>query len=159
MPVLDWTRTYLEYLLPDGSKALWFSQIEFAVFDIHILQRPSAEADYTAEEVEQAKQCFIIMSEEGKMRLTRNIIAGLPGAEEGYTLEKFRTHLATYQEIDKAKLRENFACFLKAIIPVAEEVGVRADNDLVAMIKQFASRIYFTHLRSTLREDNPKTFH
>ncbi|MCS3431306.1 mannonate dehydratase [Klebsiella sp. BIGb0407] len=208
MPVLDWTRTDLEYLLPDGSKALRFDQIEFAAFDIYILQRPAAEADYTEEEIEQAKQCFIILGEEGKMRLTRNIIAGLPGAEEGYTLERFRAHLATYQEIDKAKLRENFAFFLKAIIPVAEEVGVRmavhpddpprpilglprivstaedmqwivdtlsspangftlctgsygvrADNDLVAMIKRFGSRIYFTHLRSTLREANPKTFH
>lgn len=208
MPILDWTRTDLEYLLPDGSKALRFDQIEFAAFELHILQRPDAKADYSAEEVEQAKQRFLAMSDEDKARLTRNIIAGLPGAEEGYTLEKFRSHLATYQHIDKAKLRENFAYFLKAIIPVAEEVGVRmavhpddpprpilglprivstaedmqwmvdtvsspangftmctgsygvrADNDLVAMIKQFGPRIYFTHLRSTLREDNPKTFH
>ncbi len=208
MPILDWTRTDLEYLLPDGSKALRFDQIEFAAFEIHILQRPGAEADYTVEEVEQAQQRFSTMSDEDKARLTRNIIAGLPGAEEGYTLEQFRNQLATYKEVDKAKLRENFAYFLKAIIPVAEEVGVRmavhpddpprpilglprivstaedmqwmvetvsspangftmctgsygvrADNDLVAMIKQFGSRIYFTHLRSTLREDNPKTFH
>jgi len=208
MPILDWTRTDLEYLLPDGSKALRFDQIEFAAFEIHILQRPGAEADYTPEEVEQAQQRFSAMSDEDKARLTRNIIAGLPGAEEGYTLEQFRNHLATYKDIDKAKLRENFAYFLKAIIPVAEEVGVRmavhpddpprpilglprivstaedmqwmvdtvsspangftmctgsygvrADNDLVAMIKQFGPRIYFTHLRSTLREDNPKTFH
>lgn len=208
MPILDWTRTDLEYLLPDGSKALRFDQIEFAAFDICILQRPNAQADYTADEVEQAQQRFLAMSDEDKTRLTRNIIAGLPGAEEGYTLERFRTHLATYKEIDKAQLRDNFAYFLKAIIPVAEEVGVRmavhpddpprpilglprivstaedmqwmvetvsspangftlctgsygvrADNDLVAMIKQFGSRIYFTHLRSTLREDNPKTFY
>jgi mannonate dehydratase len=208
MPILDWTRTDLEYLLPDGSKALRFDQIEFAAFDICILQRPNAQADYTADEVEQAQQRFLTMSDEDKTRLTRNIIAGLPGAEEGYTLERFRSHLATYKEINKAQLRENFAYFLKAIIPVAEEVGVRmavhpddpprpilglprivstaedmqwmvetvsspangftlctgsygvrADNDLVAMIKQFGSRIYFTHLRSTLREDNPKTFH
>lgn len=70
-------------------------------------------------------QRFATMSEEDKARLTRNIIAGLPGAEEGYTLDQFRQHLATYKDIDKAALRENFAVFLKAIIPVAEEVGVR----------------------------------
>lgn len=208
MPVLDWTHTDLEYVLPDGSKALRFDQIEFAAFEMHILKRPGAEADYTEEEIAQAAVRFATMSDEDKARLTRNIIAGLPGAEEGYTLDQFRKHLELYKDIDKAKLRENFAVFLKAIIPVAEEVGVRmavhpddpprpilglprivstiedmqwmvdtvnsmangftmctgsygvrADNDLVDMIKQFGPRIYFTHLRSTMREDNPKTFH
>lgn len=208
MPVLDWTRTDLEYPLPDGSKALRFDQIAFAVFELHILQRPNAAADYSLEEQKQAAQRFASMSDEEKNRLTRNIIAGLPGAEEGYTLEQFRRHLARYSQIDKARLRENFADFLRAIIPVAEEVGVRMavhpddpprpilglprivstiedmhwmvdtvnsmangftmctgsygvreDNDLVEMIKQFGPRIYFTHLRSTMREENPKTFH
>ena len=125
MPILDWTRTDLEYLLPDGAKALRFDQIEFAVFELHILQRPGAEQDYTAAEVTEAAERFASMSEQHKTRLTRNIIAGLPGAEEGYTLDQFRAQLAGYDGIGKAQLRENFATFLRAIIPVAEEAGIR----------------------------------
>jgi mannonate dehydratase len=208
MPVLDWTRTDLEYEMPDGSIALRFDQIAFAAFELFILQRHGAEADYTAAEVDQAHTLFATMTDAEKKRLTSNIIAGLPGAEEGYTIEQFRSRLAEYVGIDKAKLREHFAFFLQNIIPVAEEEGIRmavhpddpprpilglprivstaedmewmvktvssmangftmctgsygviADNDLVNMIKRFGNRIYFTHLRSTCREDNPKTFH
>ncbi|KTS35551.1 mannonate dehydratase [Pantoea dispersa] len=125
MPILDWTRTDLAFELPDGAKALRFDQIEFAVFELHILQRQGAENDYSADEIAQAAARFASMSEEHKLRLTRNIIAGLPGAEEGYTLAQFRAQLARYDGIDKARLRENFATFLRGIIPVAEEVGIR----------------------------------
>ncbi|MEX3238393.1 mannonate dehydratase [Serratia quinivorans] len=125
MPILDWTRTDLEYLLPDGSKALRFDQIAFAAFDLHILQRTGAEQDYTQEEQQQAAARFAAMSEADIAKLTGNIIAGLPGAEEGYTLDQFRARLAEYDAIDKAQLRENMAVFLRAIVPVAEEVGVR----------------------------------
>ncbi|ERH61885.1 mannonate dehydratase [Pantoea dispersa EGD-AAK13] len=125
MPILDWTRTDLAFELPDGAKALRFDQIEFAVFELHILQRQGAENDYSADEIAEAAARFASMSEEHKLRLTRNIIAGLPGAEEGYTLAQFRAQLARYDGIDKARLREHFATFLRGIIPVAEEVGIR----------------------------------
>ncbi|WP_127960058.1 mannonate dehydratase [Serratia microhaemolytica] len=125
MPILDWTRTDLEYQLPDGSKALRFDQIAFAAFDLHILQRAGAEQDYSAQEIAEAKDYFAAMSPADIAKLTGNIIAGLPGAEEGYTLDQFRARLAEYQNIDKTKLRENMAFFLRAIVPVAEEVGVR----------------------------------
>ncbi|EKT61894.1 mannonate dehydratase [Providencia burhodogranariea] len=208
MPVLDWTRTDLAYELPDGSKALRFDQIEFAVFDIFLLQRENAAASYSDDEIAQAKLRCSTMTDAEKQTLINNIIAGLPGAEEGYTLEQFSQHLKRYADIDKAKLRENFAYFLHRIIPIAENVGlkmavhpddpprpilglprivstiedmrwiaetvdsdangytmctgsygVRADNDLVNMFRAFSSRIYFLHLRSTMREDNPNTFH
>ncbi|MEW7311659.1 mannonate dehydratase [Buttiauxella gaviniae] len=125
MPILDWTRTDLEYELPDGSKALRFDQIAFAAFELHILKRKGAEADYSEEEQRQAQSYFNAMSDAEKEKLTRNIIAGLPGAEEGYTLEQFHARLAEYDGISKDQLRENMAYFLRAIVAVAEEVGVR----------------------------------
>ncbi|MBO8135068.1 mannonate dehydratase [Dickeya fangzhongdai] len=124
MPVLDWTRTDLEYPLPDGSRALRFDHTAFAAFELHLLQRAGAAADYTDEEQRQAAAYFAAMTDADKDKLTRNIIAGLPGAEEGYTLEQFRAQLAQYDGIDKAKLREHMAEFLRAIVPVAEEAGI-----------------------------------
>ena len=125
MPILDWTRTDLEYELPDGSRALRFDQIAFAAFELHILKRKGAQADYSEEEQRQALDYFNTTSDAEKEKLTRNIIAGLPGAEEGYTLDQFRARLAEYDGINKEQLRENMAYFLRAIVAVAEEVGVR----------------------------------
>ena len=124
MPVLDWTRTDLGYLLPDGSRALRFDHIAFAAFELHLLQREGAKADYSAEEQKLAAEYFATMTQEEKNTLVANIIPGLPGAEEGYTLEQFRARLATYDGIDKAKLRENMAHFLRSIVPVAEQCGL-----------------------------------
>ena len=124
MPVLDWTRTDLGYLLPDGSRALRFDHIAFAAFELHLLQREGAKEDYSAEEQKLAAEYFAAMTQEEKNTLVANIIAGLPGAEEGYTLEQFRARLATYDGIDKAKLRENMAHFLRSIVPVAEQCGL-----------------------------------
>lgn len=208
MPVLDWTRTDLEYEMADGSKALRFDQIAFAAFELHILKRPGASADYTEAEQVQALEYFNNMSEAQIKQLTANIIAGLPGAEEGYTLEAFQAQLDHYAGITKDKLREHMAYFLAEIMTVCDEenikmavhpddpprpilglprivstiedidwltekvpssnngitmctgsYGVRGDNDLVNMIQKHGDRVYFTHLRSTQREENQLSFH
>lgn len=124
MPVLDWTRTDLGFLLPDGSRALRFDHIAFAAFELHLLKRKGAKTYYSAEEQAQAAEYFAAMTQADKDLLVSNIIAGLPGAEEGYTLDQFRARLATYDGIDKAKLRENMAHFLRSIVPVAEQCGL-----------------------------------
>jgi mannonate dehydratase len=208
MPILDWTRTDLRYVLGDGGWALRFDQDAFAAFDLFILARAGAGAEYDDAATARARTYYDDLCPEGRELLAGTIIAGLPGSEEGYTLATLRTMLATYADIDAEALRENLGYFLRAVVPVAAEVGVRmaihpddpprpllglprvvstredarwlldaapsvangltlctgsfgvrADNDLVAMATEFASRIYFAHLRSTVREENPLSFH
>lgn len=124
MPVLDWTRTDLAYLMPDGSRALRFDKAEFAMFEIHILKREGAELLYTKKEIEQAENIYKSSSQSHKDQLVSNIIAGLPGAEEGYTLEQFNQVLKEYEHIGDKELRTNLYAFLKEIIPVAEDNNV-----------------------------------
>jgi mannonate dehydratase len=125
MPVLDWTRTDLAFEVEDGSKALRFDAIAFAAFDLFILERKNAAAEYANERIEKARNYIERMTAADRTLLQRNILAGLPGAEEGYTLDSFRNVLNEYAEIDDKVLRKNLYDFIQAIAPVAEKEGVQ----------------------------------
>jgi mannonate dehydratase len=207
MPVVDWTRTDLQWRLPTTGYALRFDAVDFATYDLFILQRKNADAEYSQDQVRAAQMCFDNMTEERRSNLELTIIAGLPGAEASYNRYTIRDLILEYRDLSPADLRNNLVAFLREVAPVAQELGIRlaihpddppwplfglprvvstaedvraifsacsehangltfcvgsfgarADNDLLAMAREFGSRIHFVHLRQVAREEE-RSFH
>jgi mannonate dehydratase len=201
MPLVDWTRTNLKWRLPSTGYALRFDAIDFAAYDLFLLQRPGAEHDYSPERVAAARVRLQSLTQAQQDKLERSIIAGLPGAEASYTRQGFRDARAEWDGFTPSDLRAALIAFLQEIVPVAEELdlklgihpddppwplfglprvvstaadarailsavdrpasgltfcvgsyGARPDNDLLAMVAEFAARIHFIHLRQVTRE-------
>ncbi|MEK9852537.1 MAG: mannonate dehydratase [Flavobacteriaceae bacterium] len=125
MPVLDWTRTHLYKPLEDGSTALSFEIAALRAFDLFILKRKGAEREYQRAEIESAQNYFNTLDDSAIQTLTKNIIAGLPGAEEGYTLDQFNQRIQTYKHLSKDDLHQHLILFLKELVPTLESVDVR----------------------------------
>lgn len=125
MPILDWMRTNISYAMPDGSKALYFERSAFIAFDLFLLKRPGAEKDYTEDEIRKAKFRLERMTDEEEETLYRNALLGLPGSEERFTEEQILAALRTYEGIDAAKLKQHLFYFLRQVVPVAEECGLK----------------------------------
>jgi mannonate dehydratase len=204
MPVIDWTRTDLEWRAPDGSIALRFESAAWVAFDVFILKRAGAEAEYGAGQLAAGREYFDGLDTAGRERLVRTVAAGLPGAnEDGYTLDGLRRELARWQDVSPDVLRQRLCSFLQAVVPVCESFDMRLcihpddpprpllglpriascqmdfdalfeavpspsngltlcvgsltagrHNDASALVRHFASRIHFAHLRSVLLEDD-----
>jgi mannonate dehydratase len=125
MPIMDWTRTDINYKLENGASTLRFEMIAFIAFDLFILKRENAESDYTKDQILKAKYYFDKLNDKEINVLTEVLIANLPGTDEKYTIEEFRKTLKKYNNIDENKLKAHLYYFLKEIIPVAERAGVK----------------------------------
>jgi len=125
MPILDWMRTDISFTMPDGSKALRFEKSAFVAFDLLLLKRPGAEKEYTPDEIKKAQLRLKSMTEEEEEVLYKNALLGLPGSEERFTPEQILAALKAYEHIDAAKLKAHLFYFLKAVVPVAEEAGLK----------------------------------
>ena len=125
MPILDWTRTELEWKLPNGATCMRFDLIDFIAFDVFILKRNGACNDYSEDLNLEAKKRFEGMSKETKENLTSNIVSGLPGAAAKFSLKDVKLHLKKYENITERILRTNFVYFLREVAPIAHELGLR----------------------------------
>ena len=125
MPILDWMRTDISYTMPDGSKALRFEKSAFIAFDLFLLKRPHAEKDYSESEIKKAKDHFSKMSEQEKKTLYHNTLLGLPGRDDKFSEEEIRADLKTYENIEASSLKENLFYFLREVVPVAEQAGLK----------------------------------
>jgi len=125
MPVLDWTRTDIDYRLPNGASALRFHASAMAAFDLYILEREGAYKEFTPDQQQKAKAYLDGLTAEQKKQLTTNVMAGLPGTKDVLTLGQFKGHLEKYKGVDAAQLKQNLAWFLQAVIPDAEKLGIR----------------------------------
>lgn len=125
MPVLDWVRTDLRHVLADGSECLQFDPVHFAAFEVHALRRAGAEADYTPAQLDAAKAYWESLDSARREAFITGLIDVFPGCKLGLTLDDLRAMLAKYDGVDRARLKENYARFLRAVVPVAEDVGVR----------------------------------
>jgi mannonate dehydratase len=125
MPILDWLRTDPFFELPTGARTLKFERLSYVAFELFLLQRPGAEKDFTAKEIQDAKMHFEQMSQETKDQLFRNMMLGLPGSDIPFTRDEILAALKGYEDIDDAQLKEHLFSFLKEVVPVAEEVGLK----------------------------------
>lgn len=125
MPILDWTRTQIHATQPHGGTAMRFDLIDFAAFDLYILERPSAPDEYSEGVQASAAETFARMTNEDKARLSRTVIAGLPGANDGWTLDDVQNRLSTYDAIDATRMRANLIDFLSEVAPLADRLGLR----------------------------------
>ncbi|WP_428330806.1 mannonate dehydratase [Mucilaginibacter sp.] len=125
MPVLDWTRTDIDFRLPNGASALRFHTPALAAFDLYILEREAAQNEYTPQQQTAAKQYLDGLNANEKSKLITNVMAGLPGTKDVLSIDEFKAHLEKYKEVDAAALKQNMAYFLKAIIPDAEKLGIK----------------------------------
>jgi mannonate dehydratase len=124
MPVLDWLRTNVNFKLEDGSLALLHNIVDLAIFDLFILKREKAEADYLELIIEEARKKHSVMPDSERETLGKSLLMALPGDKEGFTLKKLQQGLVAYSEISEDNLRENLIYFLKAVIPTAQQLGV-----------------------------------